>query len=174
MPLADVDEVMVLADCFEPPAGFDLEAFARECFSAPTGGADGEVFDVAWRFDPEVAERAATIRFHPGQSSETLADGSLMVRFRAAGLRAMAWYLFTWGSAVEIIEPVDLRTELTRLVIEALKTHGDGASTASAIAGQSPTDGAPVADGETGVDEMNESADLGDRLRLTGDIAASA
>jgi predicted DNA-binding transcriptional regulator YafY len=36
-------------------------------------------------------------------------DGALMVRFRVGGLREMAWHLFTWGDAVTIIAPKDLK-----------------------------------------------------------------
>ena len=39
--------------------------------------------------------------FHPKQQTERLADGSLMVRFRAGGRQEMEWYLVRWGDQVE-------------------------------------------------------------------------
>lgn len=32
-------------------------------------------------------------------------DDSLLVRFRAGGALEMSWHLYTWGDAVEVIEP---------------------------------------------------------------------
>jgi len=164
IPLGDVQEVLLTDDCFAPPAGFDLEAFSRESFGLPpcsAGGGGGagsgrEAFDVALRFKPNVAARAAAISFHPGQRSEMLEDGSLLVRFRASGLREMACHLFSWGSALEIIEPGDLRTELTRLAIEALRTHGR------------------EIDLDVGIERPDISTDVRDSRRSAAGIAASA
>ena len=36
-------------------------------------------------------------------------DGSLTVRFRAAGHLEMAWHLYQWGEAVEVLAPERLR-----------------------------------------------------------------
>jgi predicted DNA-binding transcriptional regulator YafY len=36
-------------------------------------------------------------------------DGSLTVRFKAAGVVEMAWYLYQWGDKVEVIKPEALR-----------------------------------------------------------------
>ncbi len=32
-------------------------------------------------------------------------DGSLLVRFEAAGHLEMAWHLYAWGDAVEVVKP---------------------------------------------------------------------
>jgi predicted DNA-binding transcriptional regulator YafY len=32
-------------------------------------------------------------------------DGGLIVTFEASGLVEMAWHLYKWGDAVEVIEP---------------------------------------------------------------------
>ena len=62
--------------------------------------------------------------FHPTQRLEPGRDGSIVVRFRAGGLREMAWHLFTWGPSVEVLEPPALRRELVALLVEALGRHG--------------------------------------------------
>jgi len=36
-------------------------------------------------------------------------DGSLLVRFTAAGWLEMAWHLYQWGDKVEVIAPDGLR-----------------------------------------------------------------
>nr|WP_245487150.1 WYL domain-containing protein [Rhizobium acidisoli] len=50
-----------------------------------------------WRFAPEAASRAAEFRFHPSQVLESRDDGSLIVRFHAAGWLEMTWHLYQWG-----------------------------------------------------------------------------
>jgi len=64
---------------------------------------------VIWRFAPEAAERAAEFRFHPTQVLELQDDGSLIVRFKAAGWLEMAWHLYQWGDKVEVIAPAGPR-----------------------------------------------------------------
>ena len=61
------------------------------------------------RFAPRAAERAAEFRFHPTQVLEPQNDGSLIVRFTAAGWLEMAWHLYQWGDTVEVIAPDGLR-----------------------------------------------------------------
>lgn len=36
-------------------------------------------------------------------------DGRLIVTFEASGLVEMAWHLYKWGDAVEVVEPIALR-----------------------------------------------------------------
>jgi predicted DNA-binding transcriptional regulator YafY len=57
----------------------------------------------------EIAARAAEFRFHPTQVLEPQDDGSLIVRFNAAGWLEMAWHLYQWGDKVEVIAPDELR-----------------------------------------------------------------
>ena len=65
--------------------------------------------DIAWRFAPEAAAAAREYLFHQTQRQEMQRDGSLIVRFRAGGLLEMCWHLYTWGSAVTVLEPPELK-----------------------------------------------------------------
>lgn len=65
--------------------------------------------EVAWRFRPEVAEHARLYQFHPDQTMEDEADGSLVVRFKASGQLEMCWHLYAWGDKVEVLEPQSLK-----------------------------------------------------------------
>ena len=44
-----------------------------------------------------------------------LDDGSLLVEFTASGWLEMAWHLVTWGNAVEVLDPPELREMLERV-----------------------------------------------------------
>ena len=43
--------------------------------------------------------------FHPSQTMEENADGTLTVRFTAGGIDEMCWHLVTWGESVTVEEP---------------------------------------------------------------------
>jgi predicted DNA-binding transcriptional regulator YafY len=92
---------------FVRPPRFDLQAFANQAFGL-FQRAD-ETGDIVWRFAPSAAEHAAGLLFHPLQTEEWQADGALIVRFRASGFLEMAWYLYQWGDAVEVLSPAPLR-----------------------------------------------------------------
>jgi predicted DNA-binding transcriptional regulator YafY len=104
--LANIEAIEVLDRTFERDPSFDLRAFAARSFGAFW---DGERFDVEWRFKPHAAADARTFRFHPEQVVTEQPDGSVVVTFAASGLTEMAWHLFTWGDAVEIIKPEALK-----------------------------------------------------------------
>ena len=69
-----------------------------------------EIEDVVIRIAPEGAAEARGWRWHPTQSFEDQADGGVIVRFRASGMRELAWHLFTWGEQASILAPERLKT----------------------------------------------------------------
>ena len=88
-----------------PPADFDLSAFASQSF----GIYQDEIEDVVLSVTPQGAAEAKGWRWHPTQSLEDEPDGSVIVRFRASGMRELAWHLFTWGDRVTIVAPQRLK-----------------------------------------------------------------
>lgn len=88
-----------------PPADFDLGVFASQSF----GIYQDEIEDVVLRIAPEGAAEARGWRWHPTQSFEDQWDGGVIVRFRASGMRELAWHLFTWGEQVQILAPQRLK-----------------------------------------------------------------
>ena len=96
---------------FKRREDFDLAAYAAQSF----GVFQEEPIDVVLRFASEAADDAAGWVFHPSQSMEREPDGALTVRFRAGGMQEMCWHLFTWGTAVMIVEPDALREEMLKM-----------------------------------------------------------
>ena len=101
------------------PAGFSLQAYADRSF----GIYQDEVEEVVLRFRPGAAEGALRWRFHVGQTVEREEGGSVVVRFRASGMRELAWHLFSWGAAVQVLAPEGLRSMLVAQLREALAAH---------------------------------------------------
>ena len=99
---------------------FNLSDYAAQSF----GVFQEKQFDVVLRFVPEAADDAARWQFHPTQRASRETDGSLIVRFRAGGMREMCNHLFTWGTAVTVIEPEELRLSLADLGEAVAAHHG--------------------------------------------------
>ena len=97
-----------LDESFPIQSGFSLNDHAAQAFGAYQDPA--QYGEIVWRFLPEAASRAAEFQFHPNQSAEHRDDGSLIVRFKAAGWLEMAWHLYQWGDKVEVLEPAGLRS----------------------------------------------------------------
>ena len=86
---------------------FNLEAHTARAFGS--FHAEDEYGETVWRFAPRAAEVARSFLFHPQQHLEDAPDGSLIVRFTASGHLEMAWHLYLWGDAVEVLSPAPLR-----------------------------------------------------------------
>lgn len=102
------------------PEGFSLQAFMNRSF----GIYQDEVEEVRLRIKPHGADEARGWRFHPTQRLEEQADGGVLVRFEAAGMRELAWHLFTWGDKVEILGPERLKEMMRSELALAVKAHG--------------------------------------------------
>lgn len=92
---------------FERDTSFNLQAFAHRSFGVFQH--PEEYGEVIWRFSSEAAQHARSFEFHPSQSFEDGPNGSLIVRFKAAGHLEMAWHLYMWGEDVEVLAPQSLR-----------------------------------------------------------------
>lgn len=101
------------------PADFSLDAYAARSF----GIYQEEARDIELRFVAAAAEEAGGFLFHPDQTLTTEADGALTVRFRAGGLLELVHHLFTWGDAVEILAPPELRSLMRAELARAMRRH---------------------------------------------------
>lgn len=101
------------------PEGFSLADFAQESF----GIYHGAMEDVVLRVLPERAADALAWRFHANQVVEPLEDGSVRISFRAGGMLELAWHLFTWSDAIEVVAPESLRLLMVEELEKALRRH---------------------------------------------------
>jgi predicted DNA-binding transcriptional regulator YafY len=104
---------------FKHREDFDLAAYAAQSF----GVFQEDQIDVVLRFAPEAADDAAGWVFHPSQSVERESDGSLTVRFHAGGIQEMCWHFFTWGTAVTVVAPEELRAAMAELTMASARHH---------------------------------------------------
>jgi len=103
----DIVSAEVTETSFDYPADFSLREYAERAFGSFHN--ENEYGEVIWKFAPDAVDRARRFQFHPSQSSELCEDGSLIVRFNASGHLEMAWHLYAWGDAVEVMAPERLK-----------------------------------------------------------------
>ncbi len=118
--LANMRKARVTGESFARDPDFDLEAYARRSF----GTFQEEPVDVVLRFAAGAKRDASAFLFHPGQSAEENADGTLTVRFAAGGIDEMCWHLVTWGESVTVEEPDRLRHRLAAMCSALAAHHG--------------------------------------------------
>jgi predicted DNA-binding transcriptional regulator YafY len=102
-----IEDASITGSSFKRDPGFDLDAYAAKAFGSFYS--DAEYAQIVWRFRPSAAKVARDFEFHPDQVLIDEPDGSLRVEFKAAGWLEMAWHLYQWGDAVEVLEPQELR-----------------------------------------------------------------
>nr|WP_241741205.1 WYL domain-containing protein [Gemmobacter straminiformis] len=95
------------ASSFVRDPDFSLDDHAARAFGSYHD--DREYGEVVWRFNREAAPTAREFTFHPRQEMVEEPDGRLTVRFHAGGHLEMAWHLYQWGDAVEVLAPETLR-----------------------------------------------------------------
>ena len=92
-----------LDSLFDIDVKLDIDEFAEKSF-----GISGEKpFPVELRFHPKAVASAKRWTFHPRQKCSDNEDGSMTVKFTAAGILEMAWFLQRWGKNVEVVSPAN-------------------------------------------------------------------
>lgn len=123
-----LSRVEVLPRLGARPQGFSLQAYADRSFGIYQDAQE----DVVLRFSPAAADGALRWRFHVGQEVRREPDGAVEVRFRASGMRELAWHLVTWGEDVQVLAPERLRLVLVELLSRSLRAHDVNGSEAVA------------------------------------------
>ncbi len=120
--LSNIQSVRISERSFRRDPAFSLQRFAERAF----GTFQETARDIVWRLKPEAAAAARDFLFHPSQTMEEEADGSLTVRFRAGGLVEMAWHVYTWGGDLEVLAPEELKRLCAKPRVHIRETTGRG------------------------------------------------
>lgn len=100
-----IRDARLSADPGQIPDGFDLDDWLAQSF----GIWREDTHPIVLRVFPEAAPRAREWQFHPRQDVENVADGGLLIRFSAGGLREIAEHLFQWAGELVIEGPEELK-----------------------------------------------------------------
>jgi len=93
---------------FEIPEDFIFEDFMGCSF----GVFQGPPINVKVRFTLDVAGYIKEKIWHKSQKIETLDDGSIIFEAEVAGSDEIKFWIMSWGSKAEVIQPISLREEI--------------------------------------------------------------
>jgi proteasome accessory factor B len=118
-----VQQAELTQERFEVPAEFDLAERLRHAW----GISDEQVVEVRLRFhDPLAAARARESQWHPSQQEELRPDGTLDLTFRVGGLLEITPRVLSWGAAVEVLSPPQLRRSVAESARAQAALYSEG------------------------------------------------
>ena len=91
------------------PADFSLRDIYGQAWGVWTEDEPGEPETVRLKIKKGTAERFKAVSFHDSQMVRQLTDGEVEVTFRVTGAKEMIPWIMSWGSALEVLEPLWLR-----------------------------------------------------------------
>ncbi len=100
---------------------FSIQKYANQFFGIYH---DKKIYDVEWRVEKTSADAAQRFQFHPTQQITKNSDGTLTIKMRSGGLRAMATYIFQWAGDIVPVAPqelVDTYTQLLETCLDSVK-----------------------------------------------------
>jgi predicted DNA-binding transcriptional regulator YafY len=108
---------------FEPPEPGTMETRLRRAWDII---ADQPEVEVALRFSPSVAARVREATWHPTQRVEEEPDGSLSWHARVSGVIEIRLWILSWGDAVEVLSPPELRADVAATHRRSAERYGPG------------------------------------------------
>jgi predicted DNA-binding transcriptional regulator YafY len=114
-----VDRIKLLKlmdETFPRPADFDLEKYTRHSFKV----ASGPLQTVIIRISPSWARYVGEKIWHESQHIRKMADKSLELTFRVAGLDEIKQWVLSLGTEARVIEPADLK-EMIKQDLEKMR-----------------------------------------------------
>ncbi|MGZ8562987.1 MAG: helix-turn-helix transcriptional regulator [Candidatus Limnocylindria bacterium] len=105
-------------DRYEIPEGFDPDAWLADSWGIWSSDSTPPVA-IRLRFDASVAHRVREAVWHRSQRITELDGGGLEMTVKVAGIVEIQSWVLSWGGAVEVLEPPELRDAIAASVIEA-------------------------------------------------------
>jgi len=105
---------------FEPPKDFDIEEYFARAWELVTGN---QAVEVAVRFTPEMAAVVGSHKYHPSQGERWGSDGSLVMTFVLGDLREVARWVLSFGGAIEVLAPQELRDLVAESALEIAELY---------------------------------------------------
>jgi predicted DNA-binding transcriptional regulator YafY len=116
-------------DRYEIPADFDPEKWLEHSWgiwSSDTTATE----TIRLRFEPRVAHWVREAVWHRSQQVRELPDGGIEMTFRVAGTVEIRPWILSWGDAVEVLAPPELRAAIGAAVRTAASRYGEDAGSA--------------------------------------------
>lgn len=106
-----IQRVELTGRSYTIPADFDPRKILADAWGI--WYTDEEPVEVALKFHPRVTHRVRETRWHRSERIEEQPDGSLLWRAQVAEPQEMLPWIRGWGADVEVLEPKELREQMT-------------------------------------------------------------
>ncbi len=103
-----IQDLKITSQTFEPPDDLDIENRLQQAFGITLG----DPIDVKVRFSAWQARYIKQRVWHPSQEIEELANGEIILFFRASGSYEIKSWILSHGADAEVLEPAALREEI--------------------------------------------------------------
>lgn len=110
-------------DRYEIPDDFDPDRWLAHSWGIWSSDTT-EVAEVRLRFDASVAHRVRESIWHRSQRLSELDDGRVELAVSVAGIVEIRPWVLSWGDAVEVLEPPELREAVATAVQNAAARYG--------------------------------------------------
>jgi predicted DNA-binding transcriptional regulator YafY len=107
-------------ESFEVAEDFDFEEFMRPSF----GVYQGKPVKVRIWFSPDAAGYIKEKIWHDNQEIVLQKDGSIVFEAKVAGTEEIKFWVMSWGSKAEVLEPQSLREEIRAETEAAVEKYG--------------------------------------------------
>ena len=116
-----IRDVRVTPRAFEAPEEASLERDLRRGWDII---ADQPPVEILLKFSANVGDRVAETVWHPLQQLEKANDGTLLWRSTVSGIIEIRLWILSWGDDVEVLEPLELRTQVRGILERAVARYG--------------------------------------------------
>ena len=111
-------------DRYEIPDDFDPDAWLANSWGIWSSEGTPTV-QIRLHFDALVAHRVREAVWHRSQRLTELPDGGVELAVSVAGIVEIQPWILSWGAAVEVLEPIELREAVAAAVRSAAARYGD-------------------------------------------------
>jgi proteasome accessory factor B len=103
-----IQSAELLPEHYEIPEDFDVYKWLESSW----GIINEDEVEIRLRFTPAVSRRVHESVWHHSQTLEELQDGGVLLKMRVGGIREIKNWVMSWGAEVEVLAPLELRTQV--------------------------------------------------------------
>lgn len=116
--VSNMTNVFDTGNRFDKDNSFSLKTYAENMFGIYN---DGVIYDVEWLIkNKQIIKSVKDYQFHPTQKFINNPDGTLTIKMRTGGLRAISIYLTQWCGDIIPVKPKELLIEYKKLLEKCL------------------------------------------------------
>jgi len=123
--LVRIVKASTTGEAFQMPHDFTVDSFYAKSWEMWTGG---DECIVRVKFSPRVAPIIRETKRHPTQELQDTSDGGVIFSVKVAGIEEIGFWVLSWGSDAEVLDPPEFRASVQETARKMLETYSRSAS----------------------------------------------